>query len=954
MKNYESTKIKQVLESPTLSQNYFKEIFDEFDLYNNNNDIINEIKNKNKNNKINNVFLPNNEMYISFGKNYINNQDLSPIPISSSDSQKDKLSLISDNKEPDNFVSPLPINDLNFPIIKDINNFDSNTNDKEINNMNNKKENKWKKLTELLILNRLRNNIFNDIKKIPKMILIKLIISNNKNKLINQNIPNNTLTNNNISIDMKNSFEQSTKIEIKTHIKMISDNSLDDIVEDSNFYNVEKEKNEDREDKEYIYEPTNAQNLLNINLDPIFDVSKLNSMVQELDKIDKIYENIDNNNNNFMHPIKEEPDEEIYEQESRNLSMKNNSLQNNLVLSKNKEIKENFNNFKDINDKEVEEKDNKEIDIIKGENKESKKSVQDFSEFFQSQPTNLNYIEQKLNNQINQNLNKNKEEKKGELYLKTPSQPENLKNDIYNDKMNEKNTFSKLPYENDYNFSFGIKDFNNNNNKENNKISSNIKNFVNSINKEEANNELFTFDKNKNKTDFGKEDFEKELLINKSKNKDDMNNSITILNQKNNDNNQLINTESSNSKKFDKILEKLSPLKDDQNNRKKINDSYKENNKNFENTIYNYNKKNDTNTNANKNNVKFLNNDEKIFKTDNTNNYCKNNRNEKEENNSSFNNLSKEINYLNNDEKIIIDESFSNNGNQSKKKDYSQFIKSPECSSSVKSVKKGLDPNISIRSNLFNINPKIITINQINNLRKLHPKINLSINDKNINKNFFKYFLNGFNNIIFRTKMNDTNINKNIHRIQLKSYLNILGKIIEKDAILYDEFVEYLINETSEQIEILKKYNKINNNQLKLNKGKKNVSKKENDAALNNLFSNLNSKLWSIKYYYVDETNKISNKNNIHKLREDLKYIFEKLITYINKVYKKSVNEKIYYYQKIVDELLMLNVNKKELKISIDKLNAKLKIKSILNNPLIIGGILLPFIIIFFLLKILK
>jgi hypothetical protein len=120
MKNYESTKIKQVLESPTLSQNYFKEIFDEFDLYNNSNDIINEIKNKNKNNKINNVFLPNNEMYISFGKNYINNQDLSPIPISSSDSQKDKLSLISDNKEPDNFVSPLPINDLNFPIIKDI------------------------------------------------------------------------------------------------------------------------------------------------------------------------------------------------------------------------------------------------------------------------------------------------------------------------------------------------------------------------------------------------------------------------------------------------------------------------------------------------------------------------------------------------------------------------------------------------------------------------------------------------------------------------------------------------------------------------------------------------------------------------------------------------------------------------------------------------------------------
>ena len=96
--------------------------------------------------------------------------------------------------------------------------------------------------------------------------------------------------------------------------------------------------------------------------------------------------------------------------------------------------------------------------------------------------------------------------------MKTPSQPENLKNDIYNDKINEKNNFSKLPYENDYNFSFGIKDFNNNNNKENNKISSNIKNFVNSINKEEANNELFTFDKNKNKTNFGKEDLEKELL----------------------------------------------------------------------------------------------------------------------------------------------------------------------------------------------------------------------------------------------------------------------------------------------------------------------------------------------------------------------------------------------------------------------------------------------------------
>ena len=511
-------------------------------------------------------------MFISFGKNEINDQAFSPIPIQSSDSQKNKLSIISDNKETENYLSPLPMNDLNFPIIKEINNYDSDKNYKEINIVN-EKENKWKNMSELLLLNRLKSKNYIDINKIPKMIIIKLIILRNKNKLINQNIINNN-TNNNISMDMKNSFDQSTKIEVKSEIKFISDNSLDVIAEDSNIYNIE---NEDKEEKEYIYEPTNIQNLLNFNFDSIFDIDKLNSMAKRLEKIDKIYnvnendefENLDINkdNNNYIYTIKEVADEDIYEQESRNLSMKNNSMKNSLVFSKNKDIKESFNNLKDSNIyKGIEEGKIKEINIFKDKNKEANKEVPDYSEFFKHQPTELDYIEQKLNNKIDENLNNNKEEIKEKLHLETSIKGEINENDINDINLNEKNTFNKLSNEPNYNFSFGIKDLNNNNNNENNKISSSNKNFINSNNKEITNNEIFTFDKNKNI--FGKDDFKKEQLINE-----------------NNNNNNINNANSSNSKKFDKILEILSPSKDDKNN-KKIKNNQKENDRNLENRNY--------------------------------------------------------------------------------------------------------------------------------------------------------------------------------------------------------------------------------------------------------------------------------------------------------------------------------------------------------------------------------
>lgn len=87
MKYYETTKVNQILEVSILSHNNFKEIFEEFDSFKNK-DIINTIKIKNKNNTINNVFLSNNninnnEVFISFGKNEINDQAFSPIPIQS-------------------------------------------------------------------------------------------------------------------------------------------------------------------------------------------------------------------------------------------------------------------------------------------------------------------------------------------------------------------------------------------------------------------------------------------------------------------------------------------------------------------------------------------------------------------------------------------------------------------------------------------------------------------------------------------------------------------------------------------------------------------------------------------------------------------------------------------------------------------------------------------------------
>ena len=129
MKNYLSSKLKDVLEAPLLLENNFTKLFDEFEIIEKNN-IINSI---NSNKKINNIFLEDNnnnlnkEIFISFGKNKINNQDFSPIPILSSDSQKNKFSINSD-KIQDNSLSPIPMNNLNLPIIKDINSHDSNQN----------------------------------------------------------------------------------------------------------------------------------------------------------------------------------------------------------------------------------------------------------------------------------------------------------------------------------------------------------------------------------------------------------------------------------------------------------------------------------------------------------------------------------------------------------------------------------------------------------------------------------------------------------------------------------------------------------------------------------------------------------------------------------------------------------------------------------------------------------
>lgn len=91
MNKYEPTNIQQIIDGPSLSENCFQQIFKEFIVFEKNN-IINSINNNGS--KINNAYPNDNnnnfqkdEIFINFGKK-INNQELSPIPISSFDSQK--------------------------------------------------------------------------------------------------------------------------------------------------------------------------------------------------------------------------------------------------------------------------------------------------------------------------------------------------------------------------------------------------------------------------------------------------------------------------------------------------------------------------------------------------------------------------------------------------------------------------------------------------------------------------------------------------------------------------------------------------------------------------------------------------------------------------------------------------------------------------------------------------
>ena len=158
----------------------------------------------NSNKKINNIFLEannnnlNEDILISFGKNKINKQDFSPLPVLSSDSQKNKFSINSDKMQ-DNSLSPIPMNNLNFPIIRDINSNDSNKNyqnnipplikKSELNDLKLQtqikeiefadkiiiSDNNWKKLGESLILNHLKEKNLSPINNIPKIIIMRLI-----------------------------------------------------------------------------------------------------------------------------------------------------------------------------------------------------------------------------------------------------------------------------------------------------------------------------------------------------------------------------------------------------------------------------------------------------------------------------------------------------------------------------------------------------------------------------------------------------------------------------------------------------------------------------------------------------------------------------------------------------------------------------------------------------------
>ena len=295
--------------------------------------------------------------------------------------------------------------------------------------------------------------------------------------------------------------------------------------------------------------------------------------------------------------------------------------------------------------------------------------------------------------------------------------------------------------------------------------------------------------------------------------------------------------------------------------------------------------------------------------------------------------------------------------NSHKKVEFNRYINSPEILASIKSSKYRVDNSINIKSNLFNAQPKKISKEQLKNFEKINPKINLFKNEKKLNEDYLKYFLNDFNSIIFVSNIN--NINKNIYKIKLESYFNILKKLNEKKFSFYDSLIEKLINETSNQIEKLKQENNINYISL-LSEGENDYNLKEiKNETMNLVFIKLNSKLKQIKDYYSDLTTKTKRKNDILKLRKELKEIYKDLIGLSINIYKNSPLNKIGCYQKIIDDLKetkfipIKKIYKKDYKEN--KPNATIE-KNLphKNLNLFLGGLFLLIFVFIFLFKLRK
>ena len=1079
MKKYESTITKHILENPILLPNNFLKILDDFKIYQEKN-ISNSNNQNNKQNNINfiqnNNNNQNNEIFISFGKNPINNGELSPIP--SSDSQKNKFSSNTTDKYQDNLSSPIPICNTIIPIIKDININDSEKNDipplfptnnfkdikiktpnegiKYINQDKNKNsQNTWKKFKEFLIFQKLIENKFNDTNGksnffnfIPKNAIVKLLIFSKKNDIFNENNQNinNININNDISTDLKISNEPTSKVEATTRI-ILTNNSIDDIADNSNIYYRDKDNYEEQHKQ---YEPTNIKKILNTKIDIILDENKFNTLIQDLlsgkfytnEKVIQERENeeynnniiIKNNNINNTDMFKIiEVDEDNYDQNSRKPSLKkisfgkflnlngsNESEENSIQFNQNKEIKDEkqisnpFLTGGDINlDNNINKKEN-DSDKIK------KIEIKDFSEFFKPQPNNLNNIELKLNNieNNNNNSNNNNNENKNELLFGHIINKQNLKNtdDNNNDNKNNKESIDILFKEPYQPFSFGKNDFNDISIKKNE--SQNEKNDSKPTNKEIENNFIITFDKNKNEAENKKNVEITEFDNNKNNEKNDIDNEkINIDNNKNKIENleagQLIENKDSNinnnEKDDNEINMQYFSFKPKEENNDQNKESQKDNSikkekeiinkfspeKKIENEVNDLNntnelKNNDTenliliSNNKNEESIKFENNEDnnmkepekkeeleiKIVKDDiidleknnlnpdenKVNNSLKITNNEDNTNTNSY--KEKENNQKIIEEKILLNISDCKDGNPSKKIDFNKFINSPEVFPSIKSKSITLNNNISIRSNLFNIKPKIITNLQIKNIQKLYPNFNIVISDKNINKEFLKYFLNDYNRIVFTNNFNDMNMNK--YKIKLKSYFNILKKLNRKIFYFHEPLIEDMINKTLKQVDVIKQKNNIKNISLVENSKDKNIKVEKDDEAMNFVFFELNSKLKDIQKYYQNIINKKKVKNNIDQLRENLNIAFSDVIRYINRYIDKKYNNspiyKIKYYQKVVNDLNLYyskdnNVIKKNTKnIQKEKnSNAKKENSFRLKNPLFIVGII--FLIICFLVK---